>query len=142
MDSESLEGIRLLFNLETENHKLIQIVLLGQRELEEKLSEENLRQFDQRILVRYNLFPLELDEIQPYVEHQLKIAKAPSVEFSVQAINKIYEITRGLPRMINVLCERAMMSSFIENKKTIDVKNVLEGWDSLNGIKILEKTRL
>jgi len=64
------------------------------------------------------------------------------VEFSVQAINKIYEITRGLPRMINVLCERAMMSSFIENKKTIDVKNVLEGWDSLNGIKILEKTRL
>jgi len=142
MDSESLEGIRLLSNLETENHKLIQIVLLGQRELEEKLSEENLRQFDQRILVRYNLFPLELDEIQPYVEHQLKIAKAPSVEFSVQAINKIYEITRGLPRMINVLCERAMMSSFIENKKTIDVKNVLEGWDSLNGIKILEKTRL
>jgi type II secretory pathway predicted ATPase ExeA len=71
------------------------------------------------------------------------VAKDDSpVEFTPQAINKIYEISRGLPRMVNILCERAMMSAFIETTKKIGVQNVLEGWESLNGIKILERGRL
>ena len=143
LDFESLEDLRLLSNLETNNQKLIQIVLFGQTELEEKLQERRLRQFDQRILVRYNLLPLELEEIQPYIQHQLTVAKIDShVEFDPQSTNKIYEISRGLPRMVNVLCERAMMSAFVENTKKISVQNVLEGWESLNGIKLLERMRL
>jgi len=143
LDFESLEGLRLLSNLETENQKLIQIVLFGQTELEEKLHERRLRQFDQRILVRYHLLPLELGEIQPYIQHQLMVAKDHSpVEFTPPAIGKIYEISRGLPRMVNVLCERAMMSAFTDNTKKISVQNVLDGWESLNGIKILERGRL
>jgi general secretion pathway protein A len=143
LDFESLEGLRLLSNLETESQKLIQIVLFGQTELEEKLHERRLRQFDQRILVRYHLLPLELEEIQPYIQHQLMVAKDDSpVEFTPQAIGKIYEISRGLPRMVNVLCERAMMSAFTQNSRKISVQNVLEGWESLNGIKILERGRL
>jgi general secretion pathway protein A len=140
---ESLEGLRLLSNLETENQKLIQIVLFGQTELEEKLQEKSLRQLDQRILVRYYLLPLELEEIQPYIQHQLMVAKIDShVEFTSQSISKIYEISRGLPRMVNVLCERAMMSAFIGNTRRIGVESVLEGWESLNGIRILERRRV
>ncbi len=143
LSPESLEGLRLLSNLESETQKLIQIVLLGQTELEERLRDKNLRQLDQRILVRYHLLPLELKEIQPYIQHQLEVANVGScVEFTPESANKIYEITQGLPRMINVLCERAMMSAFIENKRQIDAENILEGWDSLNGMKILERGRV
>lgn len=143
LDFESLEGLRLLSNLETDNQKLIQIVLFGQTELEEKLQERRLRQFDQRILVRYNLLPLELEEIQPYIQHQLTVAKIDCyVEFDPRSTSKIYEISGGLPRMVNVLCERAMMSAFVENTRKISVQNILEGWESLNGIKILERRRL
>ena len=143
LDFESLEGLRLLSNLETENQKLIQIVLFGQTELEEKLQEKSLRQLDQRILVRYYLLPLGFEEIQPYIQHQLMVAKVDShVEFTPQSVSKIYEISRGLPRMVNVLCERAMMSAFIENTRKISVRNILEGWESLNGIKILERRRV
>jgi len=143
LDFESLEGLRFLSNLETANQKLIQIVLLGQTELEKRLQEKSLRQLDQRILVRYYLLPLELEEIQPYIQHQLMVAKVDShVEFAPQSASKIYEISRGLPRMVNAICERAMMSAFIGNTKKISVQNVLEGWESLNGIKILERRRL
>jgi len=143
LDFESLEGLRFLSNLETQSQKLIQIVLFGQTELAEKLQERSLRQVDQRILVRYHLLPLELAEIKPYVQHQLEVAKIDAqVEFTPDSVNKIYEISRGLPRMVNALCERAMMSAFIENRRRIGVENVLEGEESLNGIKILERMRV
>jgi type II secretory pathway predicted ATPase ExeA len=143
LDFESLEGLRLLSNLETESQKLIQIVLFAQTDLEDKLQEKSLRQFDQRILVRYHLLPLESEEIQPYIQHQLTVARVdPGVDFAAESVGRIYEISRGLPRMVNALCERAMMSAFTENARTIGVQNVLEGWDSLNGIKILEKQRV
>ena len=140
LSPESLEGLRFLSNLESENQKLIQIVFLGQTELEERLRDKNLRQLDQRILVRYHLLPLEAAEIKPYIQHQLEVANMGScVEFTPESANKIYEISRGLPRMVNILCERAMMSAFIENKRQISVENILEGWESLNGMKILER---
>ncbi|MGB8657574.1 MAG: AAA family ATPase [Candidatus Zixiibacteriota bacterium] len=143
LDFEPLERLRLLSNLETDSQKLLQIVLFGQTELEEKLMEKDLRQLDQRILVRYHLLPLQLDEMQLYIQHQLTVAKVDSaVEFVPQAVSKIYEISGGLPRMVNVLCERALMSAFTENSKKINVQNVLEAWESLNGIRILERVRL
>ena len=140
LDFEFLEGLRLLSNLESEGHKLIHIVLFGQTELEEKLREKRLRQFDQRILVRCRLLPLELEEIRPYIQHQLNVAQVDSgVEFDPESANKVYEISRGLPRMVNVLCERALMSAFTGNSRKVGVNNVLEGWESLQGIKILER---
>lgn len=143
LDFESLEGLRLLSNLETDSQKLIQIVLFAQTDLEERLQEKKLRQFDQRILVRYHLLPLELEEIQPYIQHQLTVAGVdPYVNFTPESAGKIYEVSRGLPRLVNALCERAMMSAFTENTRTIRGQNVLEGWDSLNGIKMLERIRV
>ena len=140
LDFEFLEGLRLLSNLESEGHKLIHIVLFGQSELEERLQERKLRQFDQRILVRHHLLPFELEEIRPYIQHQLNVAQVDSgVEFGPESANKVYEISKGLPRMVNVICERALMSAFTGNSRKVGVKNVLEGWESLQGIKILEK---
>jgi general secretion pathway protein A len=140
LDFEFLEGLRLVSNLESGNQKLIHVVLFGQSELEERLQERRLRQFDQRVLVRCHLLPLEPEEIRPYIQHQLSVAGVDSgVEFDPDSANKVYEISRGLPRMVNVLCERAMMSAFTENSKKIGVQNVLEGWESLQGMKILER---
>jgi general secretion pathway protein A len=140
LDFEFLEGLRLLSNLESESQKLIHIVLFGQSELEERLQERRLRQFDQRVLVRYHLLPLDLEEIRPYIQHQLKVARVDSsLEFSPESANKVYEISRGLPRMVNVLCEIALMSAFTGNSKKVVVRNVLEGWESLQGIKIMER---
>jgi general secretion pathway protein A len=95
---------------------------------------------DQRILVRYHLLPLHLDEISPYIQYQLDFAKPVSpVEFTGEAILKIYEISKGLPRMVNALCERALMAAFIVGTRKIGLENVLEGWESLNGIRMLQK---
>lgn len=140
LDFEFLEGLRLLSNLEAESQKLIHMVLFGQSELEEQLQERRLRQLDQRILVRCRLLPLDLEEVRPYIQHQLDVAQVdPGVRFSPESANKVYEISRGLPRMVNVLCERALMSAFTENSRKVGVQNVLEGWETLQGIKILEK---
>jgi len=85
---ELLEGLRLLSNLETEDQKLIQIVLFAQTELEERLQERGLRQVDQRILVRYRLLPLEPEEIQPYIHHQLKVA---NLDTQVELRSNLYK---------------------------------------------------
>jgi len=143
LDFESLESLRLISNLETDSEKLIHIVLFGQTELEERLRERKLRQFDQRILVRCHLRSLESEEIQPYIEHQLLVGKVDlGTEFLLQSTAKIYEISAGLPRMVNVLCERAMMSAFLQDTRKITVQHVMEGWESLNRIGILERKRL
>jgi general secretion pathway protein A len=142
LNFELLEGLRLLSNLEAEDQKLLQIVLFGQTELEDTLQEERLRQLDQRILVRYRLEPLKLDEILRYIQHQLLVARVnTSLEFTPESVNEIYQISRGIPRMVNVLCERAMMSAFIGNRRRIEVHNVREGQESLRGIRVMEKRR-
>jgi general secretion pathway protein A len=140
LDFEFLEGLRLLSNLEAESQKLIHIVLFGQSELEEQLQERRLRQLDQRILVRCRLLPLDLEEVRPYIQHQLNAAQVESgLEFDPESANKVFEISGGLPRMVNVLCERALMSAFTQNSRRIGVQNVLEGWESLQGIKTLQR---
>ena len=138
LNFEALEGLRLISNLETDSEKLIHIVLFGQTELEERLRERRLRQFDQRILVRCRLRPLESEEIRPHIEHQLLVGRVdPGTEFPLESTAKIYEISAGLPRMVNVLCERAMMSAFLQDTRKIRVQHVVEGWESLNRIGIL-----
>ncbi len=114
-----LEQIRLLSNLETEKEKLLQIVLIGQPELIEKLKLPSLRQLNQRVTVRYHIMPLSKQEARDYIHHRLSIAQAPDnssgsqqVHFTDSAIDLIYEKSKGTPRMINILCDRALLAGF------------------------------
>lgn len=117
---KQLEQIRLLSNLETEKFKLLQIILVGQPELCEKLEKPNLRQLNQRIAVRYHILPLEPDEIEEYIKHRLQVAGAKSkIEFNRDAIEAIYVYSGGTPRLINILCDRALLAGFVLETNTI-----------------------
>jgi general secretion pathway protein A len=108
-----LEQIRLLSNLETEKEKLLQIILVGQPELEDKLKSPVLRQLTQRVSVHYHILPLKKEEVGQYIKHRLKVAGAhPNLQFSMQAIEAIYNYSKGTPRVINVICDRALLAGF------------------------------
>lgn len=117
-----LEQIRLLSNLETEKHKLIQIVLVGQPELNRRLDFYNLRQLQQRIVVRYHITPLERNEIRSYIRHRLNISgSSGTVRFSDDAHEAIADFSSGIPRMINVICDRALLAGFVEETNEINL---------------------
>lgn len=114
LSAKQLEQVRLLSNLETEKYKLLQIILVGQPELCEKLQQPNLRQLNQRIAVRYHILPLERDEIPEYIKHRLQVAGAKSkIEFEEEALEQIYNYSFGTPRLINILCDRALLAGFV-----------------------------
>lgn len=119
---ELLEEIRLLTNLETSSEKLLQIVLSGQPELEWKLRDPKLRQLRQRITLRYRTSQLSLSETLSYIEERLRIAGAKGEPiFPPEAIESIHEYSRGVPRVINVLCEHALINAFAGNQKRVSV---------------------
>lgn len=125
-----LEQIRLLSNLETEKEKLLQIILVGQPELDEKLRLSSLRQLNQRITVRYHMMPLNRDEVEAYINHRLNVAQnsgSPKnkIHFTDKAVDLIYENSQGTPRMINILCDRALLAGYIAETFTID-ENVIQ----------------
>jgi general secretion pathway protein A len=108
-----LEQIRLLSNLETDKYKLLQIVLVGQLNLREILRTPQLRQLDQRVSIRYQLRPLTRDETAAYVTHRLTIAGGGcAVSFTLRALHRIHAYTGGIPRLINLLCDRALLAAF------------------------------
>lgn len=119
---EVLEQVRLLSNLETETEKLIQIILVGQPELGSLLDRQELRQLNQRITVRYHLKAMDCDETSAYIEHRLSIAGWSRGQlFTPEGLRKIYQVTRGNPRMINVLCDRALLVGYAENLQSLDL---------------------
>ena len=119
---ELLEEIRLLTNLETSSEKLLQIVLSGQPELEWKLKDPKLRQLRQRITLRYRTSQLSLAETLSYIEERLRIAGAKGEPiFPPEAIESIHEYSRGVPRVINVLCEHALINAFAGRQKRVSV---------------------
>ena len=121
LNIRQLEQIRLLSNLETEKEKLLQIILVGQPELCEKLKDPGLRQLNQRVTVRYHILPLQKQEIADYIKHRLKVAGAdPKLQFTPPAIEAIYTISQGTPRVINILCDRALLAGFSKETFTID----------------------
>ncbi len=121
LNIRQLEQIRLLSNLETEKEKLLQIILVGQPELSEKLKNPALRQLNQRVTVRYHILPLLKDEIGEYVAHRLKIAQADErLHFTPEAIEAVYEYSQGTPRIINILCDRALLAGFVRETFTIN----------------------
>ncbi|MBN2121024.1 MAG: AAA family ATPase [Candidatus Omnitrophica bacterium] len=120
LTAKQLEQIRLLSNLETEKHKLLQIILVGQPELKQKLEFESLRQIKQRISVNVNIAPLDVDEIKDYIKFRLDLVGALNLNFAEETFNPIYEFSKGIPRLINVLCDRALLAGFAKNKHIID----------------------
>jgi general secretion pathway protein A len=109
---EVLEQVRLLTNLETNTQKLLQIILIGQPELRELLARNELRQLAQRITGRYHLSPLSHDETVAYVRHRLRVAGATTDIFGPQALNEVFRLSQGVPRVINVICDRALLGAY------------------------------
>jgi len=121
LNVRQLEQIRLLSNLETEKEKLLQIILVGQPELGEKLKDPALRQLTQRVSVHYHILPLRKEEVTQYIDHRLKIAGAdPQLHFTPQAVEAVYAVSKGTPRVINIVCDRALLAGFARETFTID----------------------
>jgi general secretion pathway protein A len=127
-----LEQIRMLSNLETEKEKLLQIVLLGQLELEKKLQSPEMKQLNQRIALRLRLHPLTRVEMERYIYQRLSVAGGGgNVSFSKPAFNEIYKFTGGTPRLINLLCERILLAGFVEPTYHLDKRIVKKAEQSL-----------
>ena len=122
---QSLEQIRMLTNLETAKDKLLQIILVGQPELNQKLELYNLRQLKQRIMVKYHITPLEKEDIKNYVEHRLATAGAQDrIKFTDEAFQAISDFSSGIPRLINILCDRSLLAGFVAESSVIDTNIV------------------
>lgn len=114
-----LEQLRLLTNLETHKQKLLQVILLGQPELKQMLEQPELRQLSQRITARYHLEPLSKNEIQAYVSHRLSVAGVDRPIFPPSMANKLYQLSGGVPRLINLLCDRALLGAYAKDEHEI-----------------------
>jgi general secretion pathway protein A len=123
--SNVLEQLRLLSNLETDTEKLIQIVLIGQPELDKVLAKDGLRQLRQRITIKWELLPLNLEETRGYIQHRLNIALGKGkVRFARDAVEMVYRYSRGIPRMINVVADRTLLIAYTQGTKKITPKIV------------------
>jgi general secretion pathway protein A len=119
LSTDVLEQVRLLTNLETATQKLLQIILIGQPELRELLARDDLRQLAQRITGRYHLAPLSRAETAGYVRHRLRIAGARTEIFSNGALREVHRLSSGIPRIINVICDRALLGAFTRDQHWI-----------------------
>ena len=122
LSPETLEQVRLLTNLETSNAKLLQVILVGQPELRELLARDDLRQLAQRITARFHLTPISPAETAAYIRHRLKLAGARGEVFDRRAIDMVHQFAQGVPRLINVLCDRAMLGAFVEDVPRVDAR--------------------
>jgi general secretion pathway protein A len=134
LSPRALEQIRLLSNLETSTQKLLQIILMGQPELKDLLDREDLHQLYQRITIRCHLRALTLEEATEYVAHRLKIAGSNEVFFTRDAIDTLFTLSGGIPRLINVLADRAMMAAFTKSTKVISDTVVEYAQEDLQGV--------
>jgi len=120
LTTDVLEQLRMLTNLETDQHKLMQIIMIGQPELLDLLALPELRQLEQRVTARYHLEPLSLYETSEYVNHRLKIAGARDPIFNPANLKRIHKLTGGVPRRINLLCDRVLLGAYVKGAKEID----------------------
>jgi general secretion pathway protein A len=119
LSAEVLEQVRLLTNLETATQKLLQIILIGQPELRELLDRTDLRQLAQRITGRYHLNPLAKAETEQYVRHRLRVAGASGEIFTNAALGEVHRVSAGVPRVINVVCDRALLGAYTEDTRKV-----------------------
>jgi general secretion pathway protein A len=128
-----LEQIRILSNLETDKNKLLQIVLVGQSNLKDLLRRPDLRQLDQRVSIRYDLEPLSKDETSAYVVHRLAIAGGgAAVSFAPKALGYVHRYTGGIPRLINLLCDRALLGAYADRTNRVIAQYVAQAAQSLD----------
>lgn len=140
LSTEVLEQVRLLTNLETANHKLLQIILVGQPELNTLLKRNNLRQLAQRITARYHLLPLSLKDTQAYINHRLAVSGARNPLFASAATRVVYRYSGGVPRLINIICDRALLGGYVNNHTQIDVPIVRKAVQEVRGENINQST--
>ncbi|NTV13229.1 MAG: AAA family ATPase [Desulfobulbaceae bacterium] len=124
LSAEVLEQIRLLTNLETNQHKLLQVIMLGQPELRQLLASPELLQLSQRITARYHLGPLSREEVAAYIDHRLGVAGYRKKLFGEQVVGLIYRLTGGVPRLINVLCDRALLGTYVQGQEKVTALTV------------------
>jgi general secretion pathway protein A len=134
LETELLEQVRLLSNLETDQRKLLQIVLIGQPELREKLNQKSLRQLRQRITVRYHLSPLDRFETERYIAHRLRVAGADGrPRFSSWAIRRVQRYSGGVPRLINAVCDKALLYGYVNGTYALDARAIGQAIRELEG---------
>jgi len=130
-----LEELRILSNLETEKEKLFQMILVGQPQLRDKINSPNLEQLRQRIGVRFHITPLEGDEVGEYIYHRLKIAGSHGgINFSDAALEAIYKYSGGIPRIINKVCDKALLCAYVIETKHIDLSIVEKCVQEIEGV--------
>lgn len=137
---ELLEQVRLLTNLETTHNKLLQIILIGQPELKEFLDQPHLRQLSQRVTARYHLNPMTAEDTKNYIAHRAKVARLSTDVFLPGAVSEIYKYSRGIPRLINSICERCLLGAYALGKKTVDRALVRKATMEVLGISIRSRT--
>ena len=121
LSARLLEQIRMLSNLETDKEKLIQIILVGQPQLRDRLSLPSLRQLQQRIGVRYHVLPLERDEVRTYIDHRLRVGGSDgSLTWTEEAVDEVFQRSNGIPRLINLICDRALLACYVFRVKLVD----------------------
>lgn len=134
LTDDLLEQVRLLSNLETDNRKLLQIVLMGQPELRDRLNAHKLRQLRQRITVRYHLRPLDRFEVSHYIQHRLEVSGAKGAPyFTRPALWRVHRYSGGIPRLVNALCDKALLAGFVSQTDRINYAMVGRAIRELEG---------
>lgn len=134
LSMELLEEVRLLSNLETDQRKLLQIVLMGQPELRDLLDQTNLRQLRQRITVRYHLKPLTLEETDHYIQHRMHVAGANSRPvFNRGAVRGVFRYSKGIPRLINAVCDKTLLCGYVTGADKLTRSHVRRAVRELEG---------
>tara|TARA_R110001592_G_scaffold360979_2_gene670508 strand:- start:1203 stop:2981 length:1779 start_codon:yes stop_codon:yes gene_type:complete len=131
-----LEQLRLLTNLETSEKKLLQIILLGQPELRELLAQTELRQLAQRVTARYHLHELSKMEVGAYVQCRLAVGGRKGRIFTQQSIKRLYQLSGGVPRLINLICDRALLGAYASQSEMVDVHHIKHAYDEIQGERI------
>jgi general secretion pathway protein A len=134
LTEDLLEQVRLISNIETDDRKLLQIVLLGQPELRDRLNSPRLKQLRQRITVRYHLAPLTRFEAAQYIQHRLEISGAKGVPtFTQPALWRVFNYSRGIPRLVNAVCDKALLAGYVEKSERINYQMVGRAIRELEG---------
>ncbi len=127
LDMDVLEQLRLLTNLETDTHKLLKIVLIGQTELQKKLESPKVSQINQRITSRYHLAPLSRNDVFGFIQHRLIVAGGGRMQFfSDEALEHAYQLSEGIPRVINILCDRALLGAYVEERDQVSKRIIIK----------------
>jgi general secretion pathway protein A len=137
-----LEQVRLLTNLETSSRKLLQIILMGQPELRATLARPELRQLAQRITARFHLRPLTREETRAYVRHRLEIAGSGEELFPAAVIGKLRRLSRGVPRLVNILCDRALLGAFVQGKRKVESATLAQAAREVAGEPVWTRVRI